>query len=611
MTAKDIENIIAQGEGVAIEFKKAKEKVPQSLYETVVSFANTSGGHILLGVDDDGTVVGIQPENKADFLKNITTALNSKDNINPVMYLNPLSVDYQGKTIIGIQVPASSQVHDHAGKVYIREYETDIDVTGNQHTIRGLFLKKGTIYTETHIYPGLKMSDMDESLFVKARNLIRSNRNDHPWLRVDNMQMLRDAVLYWNDYENNREGFSLAAALIFGKDLTIQNLLPAYKVEAIVRIKNKDRWDDRLTLRTNLIDTYLQLKEFINRYLPDKFYMEGDQRIDLRDKIFREVIGNIIVHREYTDATATELIIEEDAVRTHNPNNPYFNGIMDLNNFNPHPKNPNIRKFFTALGWADEIGSGIRNTRNYLPYYVENAAPVFIDEPLFRIIIPLVRHTMSEFTNEWFNWLELDEKWRHKLTESLKNIEIDGQLHNMNWEEQISCLATSWMEASAKLKSLKISISNEKRLSSNEKVTKSDEKKAPSPIKKGTKSEKCEIIENQFYNNDKILSLHEKVTKSDEENRPSSNEKPTKLPNKKLQYLIDILLMLGTPLSIDELMDFFEYKHKDTFRQNYIKPLESVGFIRKTNPEKPTASNQKYLITEQGKHFLTGKERLI
>jgi ATP-dependent DNA helicase RecG len=615
MTIEDIDKIITQGEGISIEFKKAKEKVPQSLYETVVSFANTKGGYILLGMDDDGTVLGIQPEHKAVFLKNIATALNSKDNINPVLYLNPSSIDYKGKTIIVIQVPASSQVHDHAGRIYIREYETDMDITDNQHTIRGLFLKKGSIYTETHIYPGLKMSDMDESLFVKARNLIRSNRNDHPWLSVDNMQMLRDAVLYWNDYENNREGFSLAAALIFGKDLTIQNLLPAYKIEAMVRIKNKNRWDDRLTLRTNLIDSYLQLKEFINRHLPDKFYMEGDQRIDLRDKIFREVIGNIIVHREYTDATATELIIEENAVRTLNPNNPYFNGIMDLNNFNPHPKNPNIRKFFTALGWADEIGSGIRNTRYYLPFYVENATPVFIDEPLFRTVIPLVRLTMADFADEWFKWLELDEKWRPKLTESLKNIEIDGQLHNMSWEEQFFWLAPSWIEKAISLKTLKISVNSKNRPSSSEKPTKLEEEKATSFDKKGHKYIETNITVNQQCNDCKDTSTIEKGYKSDEKtgqvrmkNQPSSNEKPTKLPNKKLQYLIDILLMSASSISINELMELFEYKHKDTFRCNYIKPLESVGFIRKTNPEKPNVPNQKYLITEQGKRFLTGKD---
>ncbi|MDR2970433.1 MAG: putative DNA binding domain-containing protein [Bacteroidales bacterium] len=561
MTIEEITKIITQGESISIEFKKAKEKVPASLYETVVSFANTRGGNILLGVDDDGTVLGIPPENKAAFLKNITSALNSKDNINPELYLNPESFDYKGKTIIVIQVPASSQVHNHAGKVYIREYETDIDVTNNQHTIRRLFLKKGGVYTETHIYPGLKMSDMDEALFSKVRNIIRGYNPEHPWLNVDNMQMLRDASLHWNDYENNREGFSLAAALIFGKDLTIQNLLPAYKVEAMVRIKDKDRWDDRLTLRTNLIDTYLKLKEFLYRYLPDKFYLEGDQRVDLRDRIFREVIGNIIVHREYTDATATEVIIEEDAVRTLNPNNPYFNGIMDLDNFNPHPKNPNIRKFFNVLGWTDEIGSGIRNTRKYLPRYVENAAPVFIDQTLFRTIIPLVRYTMSYFADQWFRWLEVDEKWRPKLTESLKNIEIDGKLHKMSWEEQITSLISSWMEKVTKL---------------NKKVTKLNKKEA--------------LIQNKI-----------------EEKCLSSTEKVTKLPSKRVQYFIDILLLSGSPISVDDLVDILSFNHRTFFNENYLKPLSTLGFIQRTNPDKPTSPNQKYLITEKGKRFLTGK----
>jgi ATP-dependent DNA helicase RecG len=556
MTASDIQKIIKQGEGLSVEFKEARDKVPSSLYETVVSFANTNGGIILLGVDDDGMVTGIQPDDKVKFLKNITTALNTTDNVNPALCLNPKALEYKGQTIIVIQVPASSQVHDHAGRIYIREYEVDIDITKNQYQIRKLFLRKGPVFTETHIYTGLQMSDLDQSLFEKARNLIRSYRSDHPWLSVSNEQMLRDASLYQRDIEQGKEGFTLAAALIFGKDLTIQNLLPAYKVEAMVRIQNKDRWDDRLTLRTNLIDTYIQLKEFINRHLPEKFYMEGDQRVDLRDKIFREVIGNLCVHREYTDATATELLIEEDAVRTVNPNNPYFNGIMDLDNFSPHAKNPNIRKFFTALGWTDEIGSGIRNTRKYLPYYTKGASPVFIDEQLFRIIIPLVHYTMSAFASEWDEWLDLDKKYTVQLTDSLKEIEIDGHLHSLSWEDKIAWLAPSWVE-------------------------------------KGTKFRKLKIDDNQPFKNDKA---------------PSWSEKGTKLLSKKLHYLICILSLSGTPHSIDEFMDAFSYRDRSKFRQSYLNPLESVGFITKTNPDKPTASNQKYLITENGKRFLTGQE---
>jgi ATP-dependent DNA helicase RecG len=111
--------------------------------------------------------------------------------------------------------------------------------------------------------------------------------------------MLKDSVLWRKDHTTGKEGYTLAAALIFGKESTIQSILPAYKVEAMVRIENKDRWDDRITLRKNLIDTYFELKQFINNHLPEKFYVEGDQRIDLRDKIFREVIGNVITPRIY------------------------------------------------------------------------------------------------------------------------------------------------------------------------------------------------------------------------------------------------------------------------------------------------------------------------
>ena len=166
-----------------------------------------------------------------------------------------------------------------------------------------------------------------------------------------------------------------------------------------------------------------------------------------------------------------------------NPNNPYFNGIMDLDNFNPHPKNPNLRRFFMAMGWADEIGSGIRNTRKYLPFYVEKAKPVFIDEPLFRTIIPLVRYTMYDFVKEWSSWLGLDEKWLPKLSESLKNIEINGKLQKMGWNRQVEYLMQEWIE------------------------------KAPSSIKKSTKLKKCKIADNQSNELDNSSCHDEKSTK--------------------------------------------------------------------------------------------------
>jgi hypothetical protein len=53
---------------------------------------------------------------------------------------------------------------------------------------------------------------------------------------------------------------------------------------------------------------------------------------------------------------------------------------------------------------------------------------------------------MFEFAKEWHSWLELDEKWLPKLTESLKAIEINARLYKMDWEEQISLLVPSWLK---------------------------------------------------------------------------------------------------------------------------------------------------------------------
>jgi len=148
----------------------------------------------------------------------------------------------------------------------------------------------------------------------------------------------------------------------------------------------------------------------------------------------------------------------------------------------------------------------------------------------------------------------------------------------MSWEEQISFLSLSWIEKGTKFVS--------------------------SSSKNGIKSQKLHISDNQQYKYCKDTSLNEKSIKF----VPSPIEKITKFLDKRLQYIIKILLVSGTPISRDELTDIFSYQNRVYFSQNYLKPLEAKGFLRKTNPEKPTASNQKYLITEQGKRFLTGKE---
>src|SRR3972149_2901753 len=110
-------------------------------------------------------------------------------------------------------------------------------------------------------------------------------------------------------HQTGKEGYTLAAALRLRKDEVIKSVLPHYKIDALVRRVNADRYDDRDYIDTNLIDAYARLMDFTVKHLPDKFYMEGDQRVSLRAKIFREVVANLIVHREYTSGLAATFII--------------------------------------------------------------------------------------------------------------------------------------------------------------------------------------------------------------------------------------------------------------------------------------------------------------
>ena len=224
----------------------------------------------------------------------------------------------------------------------------------------------------------VQLSDFNPDLFPKIRNLIRGNNEDHPWLPLTDDQLLRKAGLWKRDFASGQEGYTLAAVLLLGKDETIQQILPHYKIDAQVRKHNMERFDDRLYCTTNLIDAYDRLMDFVAKHLSDPFYLEGTQRRSLRGIIFREIIVNIM-HKEYTNARPATFIIYGDRVKTENANNPHGEGALSPTSFSPFPKNPSIAKFFMQLGRFDELGSGILNVNKYIKAYSGKDNPKFIE----------------------------------------------------------------------------------------------------------------------------------------------------------------------------------------------------------------------------------------
>lgn len=313
-------------------------------------------------------------------------------------------------------VPESSQVHHTNGKIFDRNEDGDFDITRHTSQVTQLYLRKQTTYSENRVYPYVKLADFKRDLFNLVRTLAKNERAGHPWQSMSDKELLLSAGLFKHDHQTGKDGYTLAAVLLLGKDEVIQSVLPHHKTDAILRVENVDRYDDRDDIRTNLIESYDRLMAFVRKHLPDKFYQEGDQRISLRDRIFREVVGNLLVHREFMNAFPAKLIIEKDRVLAENWNRPHGGGAIDPANFSPYPKNPLIAKFFKEIGRVDELGSGVRNTFKYCGIYIPGAKPEFSEDDVFRTVIPLVAKVRDQVDSST-DWDEVRRKVRTKFGE--------------------------------------------------------------------------------------------------------------------------------------------------------------------------------------------------
>ena len=147
-----------------------------------------------------------------------------------------------------------------------------------------------------------------------------------------------------------------------------------------------ERYDDRITLSTNLLDCFEIATRFIDNNLPSPFYLEGTQRISLRNNIFREIISNMLVHKEYTGAEPTKLIITRNEIIAENSNKPHIRGIITPQNTINYSKNPNIIKIFRGIGYVEDFGTGIPKLFKYCKAYT-NYDPIIEDNNIFRFTL--------------------------------------------------------------------------------------------------------------------------------------------------------------------------------------------------------------------------------
>ena len=151
MTSRKLDEILQKGEGIDIEFKTSRFELNKNTFESICAFLNRKGGHLILGVKNDGTMEGILEDCVQDIVNNIVSNANNPQKLNPPFYLSAQVLEYADKKVIYAYIPESSQVHCTNGKIFDRNEDGDFDITLQTEQVTQLYLRKKTTYSENRI----------------------------------------------------------------------------------------------------------------------------------------------------------------------------------------------------------------------------------------------------------------------------------------------------------------------------------------------------------------------------------------------------------------------------------------------------------------------------
>ena len=347
-----IKQLIKNGENVYVEFKK---EINKSFAEEVVSFLNTEGGTILIGVDDNGEVVGIN-KNLEEIIINIC-----RDSVIPAIYPTYLEQVYEGKkiAIINIERGNNKPYYTISNKYYIRVGSTKRIATKDE--LLKLFEVSGAFHFDISGTKGTGIKDLnideirDFFMSYNAFDLYEEEKENVKRILI-NADILKESdneilctvgglLIFGKRPEKNLFQSGISFAHFDGNDISV-NLID--KKEICGRMK--DVVDQTMTvIKNNLIISST---------------IEGALRKDIyeyEDVVLREVIVNALVHRNYSiQGSKIRILLFDDRIEFHSPGRiPNTITIEKMKIGVSYARNPFLVKYMENMRYIDKLGRGI------------------------------------------------------------------------------------------------------------------------------------------------------------------------------------------------------------------------------------------------------------
>ena len=368
MLKRDVLELIAQPEGAKLEFKRDDER-PETFAKEVVAFANMNGGIVLVGVEDDGGISGIQRDNLQEWL--MDTVIGRY--VHPFILPDYEEVLVEGKRVAVVKIPQGNSKpyvlkHQDRQDIYVR-YGDTCQLAGREQQAR-LFDSGGLLSAEKFPVHGSSVSDLDQHRCQEYFRdiLIQSPDEDLQDMMINHSFLVGDATPLACSY------FAYAS---FAKKPYLR--LP----QAGVRLSVYDGNDkDYNTIFDKVVDAPLLERRgsggphdplepalheragtLMQPYISHET-LHGMSRRRVWDYPFeaiRELLINALIHRDWTKQDYVRVVVYKNRMEITSPGS-LPNGMTTekIKSGAQLQRNPSSVRIFRDYGYVEDQGIGIR-----------------------------------------------------------------------------------------------------------------------------------------------------------------------------------------------------------------------------------------------------------
>ena len=414
MRRSELLEIIANGENSGVEFKRDDIR-PEQLGKEIVALANLRGGQILLGVENDGTISGIQRANPEEWVMDAVFATKIHPMILP-FYEEVLMEN--GKRVAVISFPQGTAKpyvlrHNNREDIYIRVGSTSRLATREQQA--RLFASGGILHTETLPVSGTAFASLDAG---RLNDYFKNVIND-PDIPEDEPAWIRRLVGmgFMTETSDARFVCTIAGILLFGiaprkfmrqagirlmafdgTDKTYRSLIDEVIDGPLVSCGAKDEAGKRALVSQGVIDRFAEkIRPFVSIDGSDI----GDDMRRLRKWIYpweaiREAAINAVAHRDWTRSVDIEITVYSDRLEVISPG--ALQNSMTIEKMiagQRSPRNPLIVEVLRDYGYVDARGMGVRT--KIIPLMRQNNKT----DPVFKATDDYLNTTMPRGGNRW------------------------------------------------------------------------------------------------------------------------------------------------------------------------------------------------------------------